>query len=452
MDTALIDSGVAAPPSGGAAVLPLLLPGHKAGAAFAALDFPAEPVAVGVSRPQRAIPVSLFQLLLHHVPELPVDDRRVVIPDDHQLLLTVVGLFGVGEIVRGNGFFLYQIPHILLIFQKLHDTAPVPPDAAPVGSVARLPQLPGDHRGSLLLHAVLVKDQAYQLRALWICCQASILYIIAQQGTAEHHPLLHPPGLAPLHPAGGLAALLLGDGAHNGQPKLGVRLQGTDAVVHKQYAHTQGLQLPGVGNGVQDVPGEAAHLLGEDELKLSHAGVGDHLVERRPLFGGGAGDPLVGVDLVQLPLRLAVDVCPEIPLLALKGVGLVVLVGGHTAVGCHFDHGVPPPPSAPPLRRRWCKISSACRSCASLRMPSSFRASRTARCMWNQNSGSVSSVTVRMPLICSSLACSVILTAPFVPRVCCGQGRLSCHVWQPALETLLFPHTFLDQPRFLYFI
>ena len=82
----------------------------------------------------------------------------------------------------------------------------------------------------------------------------------------------------------------------------------------------------------------------------------------------------------------------------------------------------------------------------------SFNASRTARCMWNQNSGSVSSVTVRMPLTCSSLACSVILTAPFVPRVCCGQGRLSCHVWQPALETLLFPHTFLDQPRFLYFI
>ena len=254
MDTTLIDSGVAAPHPAEASVLPLPLAGHKAGAAFAALDFAAEPVAVGVSRPQRAIPVSLFQLLLHHVPELPVDDRRVVIPDDHQLLLTVVGLFGVGEIVRGNRFFLYQISHILLVFQKLHDTASVPTDASPVGSVARLPQLPGDHRGSLLLHAVLVKDQAYQLRALWICCQASILYIIAQQGTAEHHPLLHPPGLAPLHPAGGLAALLLGDGAHNGQPKLGVRLQGADAVVHKQYAHTQGLQLPGIGDGVQDVP------------------------------------------------------------------------------------------------------------------------------------------------------------------------------------------------------
>ncbi len=75
-------------------------------------------------------------------------------------------------------------------------------------------------------------------------------------------------------------------------------------------------------------------------------GVGDHAVERRPLFCGGSGDALVGVDLVQLPIRLAVDVLLEVALLALEGIGLVIPVGGHPAVGCYLHHVSSPLSSA----------------------------------------------------------------------------------------------------------
>ena len=67
-------------------------------------------------------------------------------------------------------------------------------------------------------------------------------------------------------------------------------------------------------------------------------GVVNHPVEGRPLLGGRAGDALVCIDLIQLPVRLAVDVLLKIALLRLKGIGLVILVGGDPAVGCYFDH------------------------------------------------------------------------------------------------------------------
>ena len=113
--------GEAAPASIAGAVLPHLLPGNEAGSALAALNLAAEHIAVGVPAAVVPFAVPFFQLRLHNVPQFSVDDGFVVIPDDHQFLLPMVVLFGVAEIVRGDGLFLHQVAHIFFVFQNLDD-------------------------------------------------------------------------------------------------------------------------------------------------------------------------------------------------------------------------------------------------------------------------------------------------------------------------------------------
>ena len=111
-----------------------------------------------------------------------------------------------------------------------------------------------------------------------------------------------------------------------------------DAVVHKENANAQGFQLSRVANGVQDVSGEPADLFRDNQLEFAHFGIADHAVELGSLLCTGAGDALVGVDPVQLPVRLAVNVLLEVPLLGFKGVCLIVLVRGHPTIACNINH------------------------------------------------------------------------------------------------------------------
>ena len=185
-------------------------------------------------------------------------------------------------------------------------------------SIPRLPKFPSNDSSSLFLHAIFVEDQPDDLRALWIYCQATILYIIAQERPSKHYPLLHPPGLSPLHPGRRFSALLLGNRSHDGQPKLGVRLQSTDPVVHKQNTYPQCFQLSGVGDGVQYISRKTADLLGKDQVKFPQMGVGNHSFEGGSFLRRRSGDSFVGIDFIQLPVWLAVDVLLKISLLALK--------------------------------------------------------------------------------------------------------------------------------------
>ena len=60
----------------------------------------------------------------------------------------------------------------------------------------------------------------------------------------------------------------------------------------------------------------------------------DHAVEGGAFLRSGTAHALVYIDFVKFPQRVAQDVLVEIPLLAFQRIGLVELVGGHTAVGC----------------------------------------------------------------------------------------------------------------------
>ena len=178
--------------------------------------------------------------------------------------------------------------------------------------------LPGDDGGAFFLYAVLTENLPDDFRALRVDAHLPVLHIVAQQGPAEHHPLLHPPGLSPLHPGRRFSALLLGNRSHDGQPKLGVRLQSTDPVVHKQNTYPQCFQLSGVGDGVQYISRKTADLLGKDQVKFPQMGVGNHSIEGGSFLRRRSGDSFVGINLVQFPVRLAVDVLLKISLLALK--------------------------------------------------------------------------------------------------------------------------------------
>ena len=57
---------------------------------------------------------------------------------------------------------------------------------------------------------------------------------------------------------------------------------------------------------------------------------------------GGIGDPLVGIDFIQLPIGMTFNVLPKIPLLGFKGVGLIFLIRGNTAIAGDLQHGSSP--------------------------------------------------------------------------------------------------------------
>ena len=156
-----------------------------------------------------------------------------MVDQDHQLFLTMVGLFCVVQVIRSKCLFLYQITHIFFIMTGR------PPDISSMSAVSRLTKFPGNDSCALFFQTILTENKFYQLRFLWINDQVSSLYIISKERSSKDNALFHPPGLPPFDPAGGPAALLLGKGGHNGQPQFRVRLQSVDIIVCKYNGYAQ---------------------------------------------------------------------------------------------------------------------------------------------------------------------------------------------------------------------
>src|SRR5699024_4862934 len=76
----------------------------------------------------------------------------------------------------------------------------------------------------------------------------------------------------------------------------------------------------------------------ENDAKFPVLGVLNHPLKGYPPFGAGACDTLVGIDAIQLPLGVLADVLGEVALLSGKGVCLVLLVGGDSAIAGHGNH------------------------------------------------------------------------------------------------------------------
>ena len=98
-------------------------------------------------------------------------------------------------------------------------------------------------------------------------------------------------------------------------------------------------EIARVIDAVERISRETGNLFRDDQIEIALFGAGDHALELAALFGVGAGDAFVGKNLVKLPIGVALNILPEIPLLAFKGVCLIFVVGGNTAIGGHtFSH------------------------------------------------------------------------------------------------------------------
>ena len=169
--------------------------------------------------------------------------------------------------------------------------------------------------------------------------QPPVLLLVAENpAVAQHHPGFDGLLVAELHPGGELAQFVLGDGGHDGQPQLGIFVQGVDVVVLEEHPHPMAQKLPGKLDGVQSISGKAGDFLGDDQIEFVQGGVFDHAVEVFPLLGGNTGKTLVDVPGDKGPAAVALNQVLIVGNLVSQGVELFVGLGRNPGVKGH-PHG-----------------------------------------------------------------------------------------------------------------
>ena len=153
-------------------------------------------------------------------------------------------------------------------------------------AVALLPK-----EGFDLLHAVLIcgvqLEQLPYHRCLSLVNDQPAVFLAIAENTAvsQHHVILDGLLMAKFYAATKLAQLVLGNGRHDGQPQLGVLVEGVDVVVLEEHAHAVAKELPRELDRVQRVTGKTGDLLGDDQIKFVLRCILDHAVEVLTVLG-----------------------------------------------------------------------------------------------------------------------------------------------------------------------
>ena len=260
----------------------------------------------------------------------------MVVFQRYQRLLAVVVLLFMGQKVRRVGLFLDQVAAVFFIFQDLCHGGRRPKAVALAAEDTGLPQFPRDGAAPFALLQVLMEDEPDNFCTLRVDGHFTADHVIPQQRAAKNDALLHAAHLSPFGAFRGLATLILRDGTHDCQSKLPIVGAGIQAVIEKQHAYAPPTQVTGDLQGVHRVAGETADLLGHDQVDLPQLRRVEHFIELHALVGRCAGKSFVSIDALQLPIRLALDVLAEIPLLRFKGICLVFLIRGYTAIRCYL--------------------------------------------------------------------------------------------------------------------
>ena len=79
-------------------------------------------------------------------------------------------------------------------------------------------------------------------------------------------------------------------------------------VLFKVDLHALFLELPNGRQAVHGIPGESADGFGDDQVNPSGKRIGYHALKALAVFGVGASDALVRVDLNEIPILAASDV------------------------------------------------------------------------------------------------------------------------------------------------
>ena len=203
-------------------------------------------------------------------------------------------------------------------------------------AVALLPK-----EGFDLLHAVLIcgvqlEQLPYHRRLFLVNDQPAVFLAIAENAAvSQHHVILDGLLMAEFYAAAELAQLVLGNGRHDGQPQLGVLIEGVDIVVLEEHAHAVAKELPRELDGVQRVTGKTGDLLGDDQIKFVLRCILDHAVEVLTVLGGDAGQALVNITGYKCPRGIPADEVFVVLNLITQRVQLLVRLGGHAGVVRH---------------------------------------------------------------------------------------------------------------------
>ena len=148
-------------------------------------------------------------------------------------------------------------------------------------------------------------------------------------------PIRHPALIAPLGVLRDAFALLLGDGGEDGGQELSAHLGSVDVLLLEADAYSEALQQPDGFQAVGGVAGKAGDGFAEHLVDEAALAIGNEPLKLSALFGRGAGDPLVGIEVDEGPLLPGGDVGGVIPHLGHEGVQLVGGIGTDPGIGCY---------------------------------------------------------------------------------------------------------------------
>ena len=289
-----------------------------------------------------------------------VDIRHIICLISHELLHPFKFFYGddgfVGTLHLGE-FNFTVILHFLLFQIILHIFLVVSHDTAVEGIFQDM----GNDRGMPFLHAlrsfisppfqlVLDFDQAtaIQIHIVDKPDRLSLLRVddhflahtvIAQDvAVSVDHAVVHGSLLTAFHTDRSLAAFILGQSSHDGEPKLTITVECFDAVIDEVHLDTMLPQHSGVLQGVYGVSCEPGNLTGDDHIKLVLPGILHHAHKFRALFCGSAGDTLVDILTDQFPFRVVIqNRLVPVDLIFQRG-ELGFMLRGHTGI----DNDPPP--------------------------------------------------------------------------------------------------------------
>ena len=157
-------------------------------------------------------------------------------------------------------------------------------------AVALLPKDGFDLFHAVLIGGVQLEQLLHHRRLSLVNDQSAVFLAIAENAAvSQHHVILDGLLMAEFYAATKLAQLVLGNGRHDGQPQLGVLIEGVDIVVLEEHAHAVAKELPRELDGVQRVAGKTGDLLGDDQIKFVLRCILDHAVEVLAVLGRDAG-------------------------------------------------------------------------------------------------------------------------------------------------------------------
>ena len=103
------------------------------------------------------------------------------------------------------------------------------------------------------------------------------------------------------------SGLLLSQGTHDRDEEFSLGIEGPDVFFLEKALSAVLLELPDGGQRVDRVPGKPGHALRDYKIDFTSQRIGNHAFEAFTVFGAGACDAFIRVDLDEFPVVTSLD-------------------------------------------------------------------------------------------------------------------------------------------------